>query len=255
MKRRHLIIIVIFFMSIFINKNAYAIGYVPMNGSINISGLNPLFVQKIMVEKDNQRLYYNITGADEIIPAQLGTGKYQISLLRHNVGNNYHVLLNNSVVVTSVEEVFLNSSQPVYWNEDDSFISFGRELTLGKETELDKVRAVYDYIVRNIAYDNDKIDGLNKSYIPDSEKTLKIKSGICYDYAALFAGILRSQEIPTKLVKGFKKDLNEYHAWNEVYIKGRWLTIDTTYNASVVQSGKNISMYKNPSDYTKTGEY
>ena len=40
--------------------------------------------------------------------------------------------------------------------------------------------------------------------------------GICFDYASLMAGLLRSQGIPTKLVVGYSG--TAYHAWISVYL-------------------------------------
>lgn len=84
---------------------------------------------------------------------------------------------------------------------------------------------------------------------------MKSKSGICYDYASLFAGILRSQGIPAKLVKGYKSDLKEYHAWNEVLIDNKWIVIDTTYDAALKDSKTKVSMIKEKSEYKNLKVY
>lgn len=86
----------------------------------------------------------------------------------------------------------------------------------------------------HISYDSKKINTIDDSYVPELDKILATKQGICYDYSSLFAGILRSQGIPTKLVKGYKSDLGTYHAWNEVLIDGEWKVIDTTYDAALM---------------------
>ena len=39
--------------------------------------------------------------------------------------------------------------------------------------------------------------------------------GICFDYAALMAAMLRSQSIPTRLVTGYAG--TAYHAWIDVW--------------------------------------
>ena len=46
--------------------------------------------------------------------------------------------------------------------------------------------------------------------MPDSNRTLETKKGICFDYASLMALLLRSQNIPCKLVVGYAGV--EYHA-------------------------------------------
>jgi len=91
-------------------------------------------------------------------------------------------------------------------------------------------------------------------YLPDIEKTYLEETGICYDYAALFAAMLRSIGIPTKLVKGYSKENPEvYHAWNEVLINGTWIVVDTTLDAS--EPKDKTQMSKTSSDYLKVYEY
>ncbi len=66
--------------------------------------------------------------------------------------------------------------------------------------------------------------------IPDALTTLHNRRGDCNEHAALFAALARSLGIPTRIAAGvvyFRKAFY-YHAWNEVCIDGRWLTIDTT---------------------------
>lgn len=151
--------------------------------------------------------------------------------------------------------VFLSSSQPVYWEEKDNVLELARTLTVDKQSDKEKVEAIYKYIINNVKYDYKKISGISSDYVPDLEVVLKEQKGICYDYAALFAGMLRSLGIHTKLVKGYKNDLKEYHAWNEVLIDDNWVIIDTTYDAALKNGNTKVSMYKVAAEYTKVREY
>ena len=51
--------------------------------------------------------------------------------------------------------------------------------------------------------------------MPDIDAVLAEKKGICFDYAALMAAMLRSQGVPTKLVTGYTG--SSYHAWISTY--------------------------------------
>jgi transglutaminase-like putative cysteine protease len=109
-------------------------------------------------------------------------------------------------------------------------------------------------VVDNIEYDSAKVYNLMYDYLPDIEKTYLEKTGICYDYASLFAAMLRSIGIPAKLVKGYSKENPDvYHAWNEVLLNGKWIVVDTTLDASNPRS--NEKMAKAVSDYLKVYEY
>ena len=75
---------------------------------------------------------------------------------------------------------------------------------------------VYEYVIKNIAYDTAKASSVQSGYLPDVDAVLASKKGICFDYAALMTAMLRSQDVPTKLVIGYTGSL--YHAWVNVYI-------------------------------------
>ena len=50
--------------------------------------------------------------------------------------------------------------------------------------------------------------------------------GICFDYAALAASMLRSQGIPTKMIFGYVAPQGLYHAWNMFYTpQSGWVTV------------------------------
>ncbi len=78
-------------------------------------------------------------------------------------------------------------------------------------------------------YDNEKAANVQAGYIPNLEQVLQEKKGICFDYAALMAAMLRAQNIPTRLVMGDLSSEGIYHAWNQVEIDGEWTWYDPTY--------------------------
>lgn len=89
------------------------------------------------------------------------------------------------------------------------------ELTAGMTDNLEKVQTIYDYVVQNISYDRLLAAKVQSGYLPDIDQVLAKKKGICFDYAALMSAMLRSQEVPTKLVVGYTGSV--YHAWINVY--------------------------------------
>ncbi|NLY44609.1 MAG: transglutaminase domain-containing protein [Tissierella sp.] len=227
------------------------------NQTINISSTSINNGLRVLVEKDDQKYYYSLGSSTESLPLQLGTGKYDVKVLEKVNGNKYKVLSKKSLNLNKFDEkeAFLTSAQPVEWTKNGQEAKLAKDLTKDLVTDREKIEALYDYIVKNISYDFNKIKGLNDDYVPNNEDTLKTLSGICYDYASLFGAMLRSLEIPTKLVKGYKNDLSTYHAWNEVLIDENWVIIDTTYDSAFVNANRNVSMIKLNSDYNKVREY
>src|SRR3989338_2300066 len=106
-----------------------------------------------------------------------------------------------------------------------------QKITQGKGGDLEKARAVYDYLIDELTYyrDDPKICGIG-----DSLLTLQYKKGICTDYHSLFISLVRSLGIPAKFEIGFpispdKEDdkINGYHCWAKFYIKDKgWIPVD-----------------------------
>lgn len=105
------------------------------------------------------------------------------------------------------------------------------KVTQGKSGDLEKVRAIYDYLIAELTYarDDPKICGIG-----DSLLTLQHKKGICTDYHSLFISLVRSLGIPAKFEIGFRipadtqeGKLNGYHCWAKFYLKSKgWVPVD-----------------------------
>lgn len=213
---------------------------------------------KVKISKGNQQYVYSLTSNNRF-PLQLGDGKYTISILENVTGTKYKMVENKDVILkaSSKDKVYLQPIQMIYWNKDMKAIAKARELTKDLKQDKDKVTAIYNYIISNISYDYKKANNLPNEYIPSIDKTLEEKQGICYDYSALFAAMLRSEGIPTKLLMGSKNDIEQYHAWNEVYLQetNEWVTIDTTYDSIKSLGSKKPVMIKDKRDYSIEKQY
>ncbi|SNS71258.1 Transglutaminase-like superfamily protein [Anaerovirgula multivorans] len=214
---------------------------------------------KVMIEKDENKYTYDMNNKKEDFSLQMGNGSYTINLLENTEGNKYKVVYQDTVVLSMKEEnsAFLGSVQMIKWNSSMKAIKKAEELVKDAKSDEEKVEKVYQYIINNIEYDYDKISRLTSDYLPQVDSIFVDNKGICYDYASLFAAMLRSVGVPTKLVKGYAPDVKEYHAWNEVYIgsKGQWVTIDTTVDAQYNTANKKVDMVKDSSLYKKSNEY
>jgi len=207
----------------------------------------------VLVEKDGVRYTYPIVDQDvNQFPLQMGNGDYSVRLMQNTEGNKYREL-NKTTVHLNIKDsnqVFLNSIQDIEWQNDQQAIIKAKSLTQGLNTDEQKVKAIYAYITKNFKYDYSKAKTVTSGYFPNVEKIYTSKTGICYDYSAVFAAMLRSVGVPTKLVKGYSTPTKGvYHAWNEVFIGDKWKVIDTTTDSAYVQAGKTIAMYKLVADY------
>lgn len=214
---------------------------------------------KVMITKDGNSYTYNLYASQpaETFPLQQGNGTYKVSVLENTSGNKYKVLTSANVELnlSNANAVYLSSVQNVKWSSSDKAIVKANQLTQGLTTDEAKVKAIYNYIVANVKYDNTLAATVTSDYIPNNDNTLLSKKGICYDYASLFAAMLRSQGIPAKLVMGNTSYVSTYHAWNEVLLNGKWVTIDTTVDAGLSKSSKETALFKTASKYSAAKFY
>jgi len=213
---------------------------------------------KIMIQKDGSTYYYDVKTDKDKFPLQMGSGSYQLVLLENIKDNKYAVRSSMSIQVKLKDEKisFLQSASPVNWNKDSEVAKMAAKLTEKVDTDEKKAYAIYEYITKNIKYNKNKITSLETDYVPMVDAILSSGEGICFDYAALYAAMLRSINIPVKLVKGYKNDIDTYHAWNEVYLQDQgWVTIDTTYDAVMLECGTIPTFKKDTGEYKKEKEY
>lgn len=212
---------------------------------------------KVLVEKDNTRYFYNLNRRQERFPLQMGAGKYRVHVLEHTEGNKYKFVQSEEFDLLSavLENSFLGSIQNIPWEEAPQVVAKARELTQQTNLAGEKLKEIYSFVIDNVRYDHKKAERLPTEYLPNPEETLLTGQGICYDYASLFASMLRSVGVPTKLVMGTAEGVPDYHAWNEVYVDGEWLIIDTTVDAKLKQVDKPFSMVKGEKAYRATRVY
>ncbi len=208
---------------------------------------------KVKVSLNNQSVYYDIVSGQMIkVPMQLGNGQYTIELFQNISGSEYQKLYgeNIDVSIANANEVYLLSNQIVNFEDSKQISSLAAGMLQNKNSGADKLRAVYDYVVETISYDYNKMSQIDSTYIPNVDQVIEQKTGICYDYAAVMASLLREAGIPAKLVMGYRSDSPDYHAWNEVLLDGKWITVDATWDSVLKQNGQSFQMEKDAGLYT-----
>lgn len=233
------------------------------NGTVSLTFNNTSGKQTVVSvvnndKKDSKIYYYKLgKGNNNVdVPLTLGNGKYTIKVLELIEGNRYSSLLAQEInlKLSNANEVFLQSSIIVNYRISDDVIKKATSITSKAKTDSDKVKAIYEYIIKNFKYDYTDLNKKTNTflYVPDVKIVYKNKTGICYDISILAASMIRSQGIEVKVVTGYTPNVNVYHAWNQVYNSstGKWYTIDATYDMCKYQSGsKNTTMIKKDSEY------
>lgn len=118
------------------------------------------------------------------------------------------------------------------------------EITDESVENLKKAEKIKDYLLGNYTY------SLSAGKPPDGSNVieyflLKSKKGYCEHFATTMVLMLRSVNIPARLVTGFlssqKNDFGNYylvrqsdaHSWVEAFIDGRWMIFDPTPPADI----------------------
>ncbi len=219
---------------------------------------------KVQLKGPKTTYTYNLTPEKwTAFPLTDENGSYKITVLQNTSGTKYAALLTLNIDITLKNEFapFLHSNQFVDFDSAPKTVAKAKELTNGVSDPLTKVKRVYDFVVKHLSYDKQLALSVQSGYLPDLDKTLAAKKGICFDYAALMTGMLRSQNVPTKLVVGYAGDV--YHAWISVwsekegwidaaiYFDGiTWKRMDPTF-ASSGGGGKDVMNYiGNGSNYS-----
>ncbi|MBI3991312.1 MAG: transglutaminase domain-containing protein [Candidatus Omnitrophica bacterium] len=101
-----------------------------------------------------------------------------------------------------------------------------------------KSKAIYNFIVKNIGYENIE----DESGVQSIPQTLSIKRGNCSDITKLFIALARISGIPARQVDGvvFFPNVSETkclekqgHAWVEIYLPVYgWIPVDPTFGIS-----------------------
>jgi len=150
----------------------------------------------------------------EIYPLQMGNGEYIVKVWLQVVESKYSLGLTGryTVSLSDVHAPFLNPNQYVNYSEDSKIAKKAAELTKNCKTDLEKVEEIYKFVIANLEYDTHKANTVQSGYLPSVDAIVDLGKGICFDYAAVFAAMLRSVNIPAKLVTGYVKPDDAYHA-------------------------------------------
>ena len=189
--------------------------------------------------------YFISPGESAVIPFSSGSGNYQICCYQQIDGTQYAALFANTLEVSLENEFlpFLYPNQYVNFSPESEASKLALSMVSEDTSDVDALQAIYDYVTENLTYDYDLADTVESGYLPDVDATLESKKGICFDYAALTAAMLRSRDIPCKLQIGYSGTVK--HAWVSVYIRSKgwvdkavefsgdsWSRIDPTFDSN-----------------------
>lgn len=184
-------------------------------------------VRVINTDNKTEQFYKFVSTVRPSLSITAGSGNYCVQFLIRLVGNKF--LVKESVdfcydencvgLKPYVEETLMVPMS-------DKITDLAQNVTKYGKTKLGKVRLVEWYLAENMYYDYVKAYNVKAGYKSNPNTILDDGCGICVDYATLMTSMLRSIDIPTRMVWGYINGV--YHAWVEVAIDGSWLRFDPT---------------------------
>ena len=218
---------------------------------------------KAQVKGPTTTYTYDLTaGQLAAFPLSDGDGTYQFAVYENVEGTRYACVLSQTCDVTLTDEFapFLRPNQYVDYAPAVNTVAKAQELTRDMTEPLKKVEAIYNFVVQNLTYDKQLAATVQSGYLPVLDTVLEKKSGICFDYAALMTGMLRSQGVPCKLVVGYAG--SAYHAWISVWSQetgwvdgaihfdgNSWQRMDPTFASTGKQSSSIMAYIGDGSNY------
>lgn len=111
-----------------------------------------------------------------------------------------------------------------------------KSITAGLTDDYAKAKAIYDWVCKNVTYDKSLEGKVNDNR---ALTVLHNKRAVCDGYTYLTEALLRASGIPARRISSA---VSMKHAWNEAFVGGRWIIMDTTW-------GSGAQYAPNGSDY------
>lgn len=191
---------------------------------------------KARIATSAQTYYYDLPGGEgySVFPLQMGDGSYTVRVMEQVENDLYALRFGVEITVALADETvpFLYPNQYVWYDASTKTVQKARELAQGLTSQTEIATAFYEYVVKHMTYDTKKAATVPNGYLPRVDESLESGTGICFDYAALLAVMLRAEGIPTKMLIGTVTPENLYHSWNSVFLEGKWVWMDPTLDGT-----------------------
>ena len=217
-------------------------------GEVSLSledyGYGNYYLQLARSESENGRYSDILSGRESI---KISKTKKGVFLVASEVYPAYGKMDDSAEISVSELYYYLKPTDVVQ-SDNRSVAGLSAEITGNIDSAYEKVRAVHDWVANNIYYDQDAVDSLAVSpevtWPLDAYFTYSVGRSVCEGYANLTTAMLRAAGIPARTVLGYalsgsddewnnrnSSGMLTNHAWNEAYVDGRWVIMDTTWDS------------------------
>lgn len=194
-------------------------------------GTEDVTIQKFVLQNDNILPTANLIFGPGIysIGVSYGSSLDSVGLPENVVRHDMKVVNTDPRNQYLLLSRFVNPEHP-------GVVELAKKIINGLNNDYDKALAIHDWVALEISY-------VPSDKLKDHTEVLKYRVGVCREYAQLYAALLRASGIPARVVSGmgFHNGKSGLHSWNEVFLKGRWIYVDTTWDSGPTDpiTGKN----------------
>ena len=147
--------------------------------------------------------------------------------------------------------------------DDPVLIGYSDRICEGAKDDWEKAFRIYKFISSEMAYDKEAADTASAGYQDSAVDVIRSGKAVCEGFSNAFAALCRAQGIPAVVEFGIGfSDYKEMttrepttgdladHAWAAVYLGGKWLFLDPTYDMSRYYYGpKDVRVYEESTKY------
>lgn len=197
-------------------SNMQIFGKFNINGSIK--NYDEIFIK---IEKNNKNIIYNTKIINNLFNLNaytpFGTGKYNINIFAKNNNTNID-LVKFSVINTSSKYNIFNVPTNFINSDHEDIVSLANIIMKNSKNDLQRINAVYNYILNNIELIDNKINTENSVNITKLNKANPLEINI------LFNALLRAKGFNSIIYS--TKNNNEIHYFSEVKLNEKWYIFD-----------------------------
>lgn len=207
--------------------------------SQNVNSDTRFALIKITKDQYSEDIVFDVNNGriDKTLYLREGSGVYQVKIFTNSsltkYGSSYTYASEMSVTNTDQRDLkFLLPSDEVQ-SDDQEIIRIAESLITDDMTDLEKVKAAHNFVAERIEYDWDGYKTGNYVNNPtDAAYVLQKGVTVCAGYSSLYAAIVRAMGIRTKVIHGKALVSGTWsdHAWNEVFVNGKWEIVDVTWD-------------------------
>ncbi|MBI4323502.1 MAG: transglutaminase domain-containing protein [Candidatus Omnitrophica bacterium] len=133
--------------------------------------------------------------------------------------------------IASADELVVSLRDEPLMVVNETVAQLAKDATTGQTKELEKARAIYDYVIGHMRYDK-TTPGWGRG---DTLRACRLGAGNCTDFHSLFISMSRASGIPARFVIGAaipqepSGTIPGYHCWAEFYRPGHgWVPVDAS---------------------------